>query len=116
MVKWDADKDRQILLGWLSFVDAKVEKGLTDHLAAIIGEGCTPKAVHRRIEKIQTGVKPKEQPTPDTSQTAKTCKGTDVEIENEGEAYPKTKGRKRGHTGKGPESVNKKVKEEDAEI
>ncbi|KAL5388919.1 hypothetical protein DPSP01_002626 [Paraphaeosphaeria sporulosa] len=134
MLKWDADKDRQLLLGWLSFVNDKVEKGLTDHLAAIIGEGttskqlptsrlftdvsllgCTAKAVHRRIEKIQAGVKPKEKSNPDTPYAAKTSKGVDIKIESEEDAKPKTTGRKRGRTERERERMNKKVKADNGE-
>lgn len=45
MVKWDAEKDRQLLLNWLTFTNGKIEKGLTDHLAGVIGEGAKPPPV-----------------------------------------------------------------------
>lgn len=148
MVKWDADKDRQLLLGVLAHVDIKIGKDLTEHLAAVIGEGkivmqllppwivtdgsrlgCTPKAVHRRIEKLQSAARPNEQPTldppsPDTAYRVKTPQAAGIKVKTKGQANLKTKGRKRGRSEEEIEETNKKTrkgggegeKEDDSEI
>ncbi|KAF2446463.1 hypothetical protein P171DRAFT_519972 [Karstenula rhodostoma CBS 690.94] len=115
MVKWDVNKDRQLLLEVLAYMDIKIEKGLTEHLANAIGEGCTPKAVARRIQKLQSATRPKQPPTlgplsPSTFHTAKTSHGADMKIETGGKANLQTKGGKRGRSGEEIEGMHKKTK------
>ncbi|QIW98524.1 hypothetical protein AMS68_004042 [Peltaster fructicola] len=53
-VVWSADKEAQLIAGIFSVCDVKVTAKHCEQLAAIIGSGCTAKAITHRISKFRT--------------------------------------------------------------
>ncbi|PVI07634.1 hypothetical protein DM02DRAFT_666546 [Periconia macrospinosa] len=63
MVQWTAEKDQILLKGVFQFNDIKFSQPLLKHLAELIGDECTPKAVSHRLNNIKNSGKPAKSAT-----------------------------------------------------
>ncbi|KAJ4354099.1 uncharacterized protein N0V89_005832 [Didymosphaeria variabile] len=142
MVQWTPEKDQTLLKGVFQFADIKMSKELLEHLASLIGDGCTPKAIQHRLTNIKNTGKPvrdlnatptkpspaKEKAVRSTpSKTPSSARGRGRPKKNadtageptndlDGSLSPST-GRKRGRTTEATDGVTngKKVKKEEIE-
>ncbi|KAL1608475.1 hypothetical protein SLS60_003417 [Paraconiothyrium brasiliense] len=139
MVQWTPEKDQTLLKGVFQFADIKMSKELLEHLASLIGDGCTPKAIQHRLSNIKNTGKPvrdlnttptkasadKEKVTPAKTPGSGRGRGrpkkqpdADGEPTNDldGPLSPST-GRKRGRTTEATDGAapGKKVKKEEIE-
>ncbi|CAI6333482.1 unnamed protein product [Periconia digitata] len=62
MVQWTAEKDQLLLKGVFQFNNITFSKPLLEHLASMVGEDCTPKAVSHRLNNIKNSGKPTKAP------------------------------------------------------
>ncbi|KAF1957443.1 hypothetical protein CC80DRAFT_547348 [Byssothecium circinans] len=69
MVQWNAEKDQLILKGVFQFCDIKCSGPLLKHLAEMIGDDCTPKAVSHRLNNIKNTGKMVKGPNDSTTST-----------------------------------------------